>query len=428
MKIWREWIHNIRGYNRNTRLILVTELLFSIGIGMFAIIYNLYVRAAGHPQLVVGNVVAISSLATAIALIPAGILSDRFSRRKMIIIGGFTTIITLALRSIIVNETGLLTTAFIEGLFVALIHVSFIPLLSENSTDEQRVHLFSLLSALSVGASVIGNIGGGALTDLLQKAVGFSELISLRITLLVSTGIIALAIIPMLMIKENKAERRIKSRKKSVKFNLKEFYRKNKTSLNLIFLLSIAQLFIGFGAGLVIPYLNLYFSDRFEASKSTIGLIVSLGQAATAVAMFLGPMIVKRYGEVKSIVLLQLASIPFLLLTGLTQNLWLASIGYLLRQALMNAGNPIMMSVMMSRVDNHMRGLANSIGGMIPNIGWALMGPVSTSIVQANGSYWGYVYVFSITAFLYICGTVYFYLVFGTKKSGIALRAENRPL
>jgi MFS family permease len=372
--------------------------------------------------------VAISSLATAIALIPAGILSDRFSRRKMIIIGGFTTIITLALRSIIVNETGLLTTAFIEGLFVALIHVSFIPLLSENSTDEQRVHLFSLLSALSVGASVIGNIGGGALTDLLQKAVGFSELISLRITLLVSTGIIALAIIPMLMIKENKAERRIKSRKKSVKFNLKEFYRKNKTSLNLIFLLSIAQLFIGFGAGLVIPYLNLYFSDRFEASKSTIGLIVSLGQAATAVAMFLGPMIVKRYGEVKSIVLLQLASIPFLLLTGLTQNLWLASIGYLLRQALMNAGNPIMMSVMMSRVDNHMRGLANSIGGMIPNIGWALMGPVSTSIVQANGSYWGYVYVFSITAFLYICGTVYFYLVFGTKKSGIALRAENRPL
>lgn len=427
MSIWNDWIKSYKSYNRNVRLILLTELLFSVGIGMFMIIYNLYVRSVGHSQIVVGNVVATMSLATAIALIPAGILSDRFSRKKIIIIGGVTTVLTLILRSTIVDQSGLVTTAFIEGLFVALIQVSFIPLLSENSTDEQRVHLFSMLFALSMVANVVGNVGGGVISDLFQQVIGLSEVVSLRITLLISSGIIMLALIPMLLIKEKKKER---VKKQTKGFQIKEFYRQNRSSIKVIVLLSIAQLFIGFGAGLVIPYLNLYFSDRFDASKSAIGIIVSLGQAATAIAMFLGPAIVRRFGEVRAIVLLQLGSIPFLLLTGFTNSLMLASVGYLFRQALMNAGNPIQMSIMMGRVNDNMKGLANSVGSMNFNLGWALMGPVSTSIVQANGSYWGYAYVFSITAVLYIVGTFYFYTVFRPKKEieaakGIEVQAES---
>ncbi len=413
MSVWQDWIKSYKSYNRNVRLILLTQLLSSVGLGMFMIIYNLYVRSIGHSQIVVGNVVATMSLATAIALIPAGILSDRFSRKKIILIGGIMTVVTLFLRSIIVNETGLVTTAFIEGLFVSLLMVSFIPMLSENSTDEQRVHLFSILFALGMVASVIGNIGGGVFTDFFQKMVGLNEVISLRITLMISVGVIMTSMFPILLIKEMKKER---VKKEKLGFQIKQFYYQNLSSIKVIVLLSIAQLFIGFGAGLVIPYLNLYFAERFEASTSAIGIIVSLGQAATAIAMFLGPAFVKRFGEVKAIVILQLGSIPFLLLTGFTNSLMLASFGYLFRQALMNAGGPIQMSIMMSRVSDNMKGLANSVGSMNFNLGWALMGPVSTAIVQANGSYWGYAYVFSMTAVLYIVGTIYFYTVFKPGK------------
>lgn len=421
MSIWRDWIKTYQSFNRNVKLILLTELLFGIGIGMFMIIYNLYVRSLGHSQVTVGNIVATMSLATAIALIPAGILSDRFSRKKIILIGGLTTVVTLVLRSIIVSESGLVTTAFIEGLFVSLIQVSFIPLLSENSNDEQRVHLFSMLFALSMVANVFGNIGGGVLSDFFQRFIGLDVTISLRITLLISVAIIAITLIPILLIKEVKKERT----KKSKRFDPKKYYIENKSSIKVIVLLSVAQLFIGFGAGLVIPYLNLYFAERFDATNSAIGIIVSLGQAATAVAMFLGPAFVRRFGEVKSIVIFQLGSIPFLLLTGFTNSLLLASVGYLFRQALMNAGNPIQMSIMMGRVNNNMKGLANSVGSMNFSLGWALMGPVSTSIVQANGSYWGYAYVFSITAVLYVVGTVYFYAVFRPRK---AERIENNKV
>lgn len=422
MSIWNDWVNSYKSYNRNVKLILLIEILFSIGIGMFMIIYNLYVRSIGHSQLVVGNVVATMSLATAIALIPAGILSDRFGRKKVILIGGITTVVTLILRSIIIDQAGLVTTAFIEGLFVSLVQVSFLPLLSENSTDKQRVHLFSMLFALSMVASVIGNIGGGVFSDFFQHGIGFSEVISLRITLFISIGIIMTSIFPILLIKENKKERVIKEK---TGFQIKEYYQQNRSSINIIVLLGVAQLFIGLGAGLVIPYLNLYFAERFDASKSAIGIIVSLGQAATAIAMFLGPAIVKRFGEVRAIVILQLGSIPFLLLTGFTNSLMLASVGYLFRQALMNAGGPIQMSIMMGRVSDNMKGLANSVGSMVFNLGWALMGPVSTTIVLANGSYWGYAYVFSITATLYIIGTVYFYTVFRPKKQAAVTNTKE---
>lgn len=179
----------------------------------------------------------------------------------------------------------------------------------------------------------------------------------------------------------------------------------------------MAQLIIGTGSGLVIPYLNLYFADRFDASTSVIGLIIALGQAATAVAMFIGPLVVKRIGEVRAVVTLQLLSLPFLLLTAFTTSILLASIGFLFRQALMNAGNPIQSSLMMSKVDDSVKGLANSVNQMVFQLGWAFMGPISTGIVLQYGSYWGYANVFTITAGLYLVGSLYFFIVFRSIKT-----------
>jgi MFS family permease len=412
MAVWNEWTNNVKGYNRNVRLFLWANFFFQIGMGMFMIMYNLYIRALGYDQVMLGNIIAMTSFAAAIILIPAGLISDRVGRKKVIVLGLLLTVVSFGLRSIIEFESGLIATAFMTGMFSAFIQVSAIPFLSENSTKEQRVHLFSFNFALMMVANVIGNIGGGALSDFFHLFIGFSDLISLRITLLIGTLISLISLLPVLLIHEKR-----KSREKGkASFNFKVSFQANKQSLKIIGLFAVAQMFIGFGAGLVIPYLNIYFSDRFDASNTSIGFVLALGQAATAIAMFIGPLIVRRLGDVKSVVVLQLCSIPFLLITGFTNNYYLASTGFLFRQALMNAGNPIQMSIMMDKVEDSMKGLANSVGQMVFMLGWAVMGPVSTAIVAAYGSYWGYAYVFSITAVLYIAGSVYFYMVFAPKK------------
>ncbi|MCM3455917.1 MFS transporter [Heyndrickxia oleronia] len=413
MKWANRWKQQWGGYNSNIRNAIYGNVFTQIGLGVFMVIYNFYIRELGFPDQMNGQVISMTSLATAIILIPAGILSDRLGRKRVIIYGLIFTGVTLFLRSIIEPRTLLLMAAFLTGLTQAFIQVSSVPLLAENSTAEQRVKLFSLHFGLMTAANVIGNIFGGVLSDLLEWI--YSPIISIRITLIIGAVIFLIGILPIMRLKEMKTD------VNNDKNNNKRFisFKEQKESLKLIIFFAIAQLLIGFGAGLVIPYLNLYFADRFNASNTTIGFIISMGQAATAIAMFIGPFVVSKVGEVKAVVFLQLASLPFLLLTGFTHSLLLAAIGFLFRQALMNAGNPIQMSLMMSKVDNSVKGLANSVNQMVFNLGWALMGPVSMGIVSRNGSYNGYAIVFSITCFLYLVGSIYFFIVFksfGSKK------------
>ncbi|WP_286229568.1 MFS transporter [Neobacillus mesonae] len=405
--------HNLavqfRTYNRNVKLSFMANILTQIGLGIFMVIYNFYIRKLGYTEAVNGQVIAMTSLATAIILVPAGLVSDRFGRKRVIFYGIAVSGMILFFRSIFADQSMLISLAFTSGLTMAFLQVSGIPWLAENSTAEQRVNLFSLHFASMTAANVIGSLLGGLLTDLFSLVV--SDLHSIRYTLMIGALIYLSGIIPTTKFQEIP--------KKVEKAAQKVAFKWQNDGMKLIVLFAIAQMLIGFGAGLVIPYLNLYFADRFSASTTSIGFIISLGQAATALAMFIGPLVVKRLGEVKAVVYLQLASLPFLLLTAYTNHLWLAAIGFLFRQALMNAGNPIQMSLMMSKVNDSMKGLANSINQMVFNLGWALMGPVSTGIVVQYGSYWGYAYVFTITAGLYLIGSIYFLIVFkGFKEKG----------
>ncbi|UAC47744.1 MFS transporter [Bacillus aquiflavi] len=409
MAFYREWIGQFNKFNKNIKLSIWSTILLQIGLGIFMVIYNFYIRELGFSERTNGQVIAMTSLATAMILIPAGLLSDRYGRKNILLLGIGSSGVVLFFRSIIELETLLMTGAFLTGLTIAFVQVASIPWLAENSKPDQRVHLFSIHFAVMTGANVIGNLVGGVMTDLLS--IYFPILLSLRLTLLFGSVLFLAGVIPVFRFKEVKSKtspENIEKEKTPAKRELIE----DKRGIKIIILFAIAQLIIGIGSGLVIPYLNLYFADRFHASNSAIGFIISLGQAATAFAMIIGPAVVRKFGEVKAVVILQLLSLPFLLLTAFTQQLWLAAIGFLFRQALMNAGNPIQMSLMMSKVDDSMKGLANSINQMVFNIGWAVMGPISTGIVIKYGAYWGYALVFSVTASLYFIASIYFFVVF----------------
>lgn len=420
MAFYDEWAEQIKSYNRNIKLTFIANILTQIGLGIFMVIYNFYIRELGFNELVNGKVISMASLATALILVPAGVISDRVGRKRLMIFGALSTGAILLVRSVVETQSMLILFAFGTGLVSAFIQVSIIPWLAENSKPEQRVHLFSIHFAAMTGANVIGSLMGGMLTDVF--GLFFTELESIRYTLLIGGALFTSALIPILKLTEKKKTNSAKSNFTGLK-NVKQ----NLFSLKMIILFAVAQLLIGFGAGLVIPYLNLYFADRFAASNSLVGLVISLGQGATAVAMIIGPMVVRRLGEVKAVAVLQLLSLPFLLLTAYTQQFWLAALGFLFRQALMNAGNPIQMSLMMSKVDDSMKGLANSVNQMVFNLGWALMGPVSTGIVLKYGSYWGYAAVFSITACLYLVGSIYFFIVFRSMNKPNPNILETKP-
>ncbi|WP_456271075.1 MFS transporter [Bacillus sp. AK031] len=411
----RECVSNYKAYNFNIKMAIAANLLTQIGLGIFMTLYNLYLRDLGYSELTNGNVIAMTALAQTISLVPAGLLSDKFGRKKVMAIGALLASVTLLGRSFFEGETMLIFLAFGSGAFMSFIQVSMIPWLAENSNEKERVQLFSFHFAVMMGANVIGNLAGGFLSDFLSY-IGFTSLSSLRITLILGSLIYIAGVLPIGLMKETTI------RKQQNRLLDKEQWKGKGKQWKLVFLFVGAQLIIGIGSGLVVPYLNLYFADRFHTSHSAIGLILSLGQGATAIAMIIGPAVVNKIGEVKAVVLLQLLSLPFLLLTGITTNLYLAVFGFLFRQALMNAGNPIQMALMMRKVPDDKKGIANSLSQMAFSFGWATMGPVSTYIVAAYGSYWGYSVVFAITGCIYLTGSIYFYLVFNEKKPTVSER------
>ena len=409
-----EWKKKILSFNKNVRLFMLANVLIQIGMGVFMVMYNLYIKELGMPETISGKVISMTALASAIMLIPAGFLSDKFGRKWMIVGGAVFGSMTLFYRSVAVVETPMIYAAFLTGLFMAFVQVSGVPFLAENSNAKERVHMFSIHFALMTVANVIGSLCGGVIADALRVVLSIGAEESIRWALLIGAIIFTMGLVPLFKLQNNPpAPVQIKDLVDEPEPQTDTNLRRN---LILIFHFSFASLLIGLGSGLVIPYLNLYFSSRFGATNAFIGLILSLGSAMTTVAMLIGPVLVKRVGKVKALILFQLLSIPFLILTAFTTSLLLASIGFLMRQALMNAGNPIQSAVAMEVVADKYKGLANSVNQTVFQLGWATMGPIATGLVVAFGSYWGYAYAFSITGGLYVVSSTYYYIVFGRKK------------
>lgn len=423
ISIWNE----IRSWPHNVRLFFWANLFYQIGTGMFSVLYNLYIQGLGYPDAMNGRIISIQSLATALLFIPVGLMGDRFSRKKLLVIGALSSGLFFIGRSFASGEQSLLILAVCSGLFASVFQVMAIPFLAENVEKSKRLRMFSYLACLTLAAQVLGNTGGGVLADILQFT-GLTYILSLQLVLLLGSIATLVSFIPMALIREASSSA-VDSTMKSVNVEKKSAERSvtatptitdSSTSTpstahsDTVFIsrFLLAQLLTGLGSGLVIPYLNLYFINRFSVSLTSMSILISLGQLMTIVSMLLGPSLAARIGAVRAVVVFQLLSLPFLLLTGFTNVLIIASISFLFRQALMNAANPLQSSIMVDRVSDKRRSIANSLMQTVFMLGWASMGPVQSYLVTNYGTYWGYAITFSITGVLYTISSLLYYFMF----------------
>src|SRR6266478_8538567 len=72
------------------------------------------------------------------------------------------------------------------------------------------------------------------------------------------------------------------------------------------FFLMLIYIFTGLGAGLFIPYFNIYFVQHLKASPSLFGLIDGGANAITALLTLVAPLLAKRLGRINTITLTRL--------------------------------------------------------------------------------------------------------------------------
>ncbi|MDT0122575.1 MFS transporter [Paenibacillus sp. RRE4] len=443
MRALRQIHVEIGGWSRNIQLFFLASLLYQIGNGMFSVLYNLYIQGLGYDDTMNGQIVSIQSLATAIMFIPIGFSGDKFSRKKLLIIGALFSGAFLIGRSFDYAASGLIWFAVFSGLFAGVFQVLAIPYLAENVKKSQRLKMFSYYSSLVLASQVLGSLGGGVLADVLHAA-GMAKVTGLQTVLFMGGAATLAAFIPLLFVTENQESRtdlkpkQLQPHQHSVQGAEAELTRAvitplpvdddtriKKRDTRLIGQFIVTQLLIGLGSGLVVPYLNLYFTNRFAVSLSGMSILIALGQIMTIVSMLIGPTLAAKVGSVRAVVIFQVLSLPFLLFTGFTNLLFIASVSFLFRQALMNAANPIHSAILVDRISDKRRGIANSMMQTSFMIGWATMGPVQSYLVTTYGTYWGYAITFSITGCLYVISSLMYFFMFREPKPSVTVLADR---
>lgn len=129
----QEWQSQFTGYSHNILLFFWFNFVWNLGLGMFGLVYNLYVRSLGSEQKTVGSMVGMTSLAAVIILIPAGIMNDRLGPKRVITFGLIFTITALTARALIELKEGMLISAFLGGMALAIVSATILPFMANNS-------------------------------------------------------------------------------------------------------------------------------------------------------------------------------------------------------------------------------------------------------------------------------------------------------
>src|SRR4029078_11253861 len=138
--------------------------------------------------------------------------------------------------------------------------------------------------------------------------------------------------------------------------------------------LAIQGFRIAIAAGQFIPFLNLYVQEKFGLDLAQLNAVFALTSLGTVVAILLQPRLRRRVCQITSVVIVQGASIPFLVVLGFSPILWTVIGAMTVRNALMNAGNPIFTAFAMGQVLPAERATLSAAMAVLWQIGWVIGG------------------------------------------------------
>ncbi len=358
------WSH-LRAFQLNAKLFLGSHALTQICLGVFSTIMNVYLLKLGFSKSYIGTFMAMASLATAVSSIPIGIMADRMDRRRTILCAIALTAISGTGQVACTQPQLLLLFSFTKGAATTFQGVVQNPFLMENSSPRERIHLFSVNHALQTVAGMVGSALAGILPFILMLVVdamglpAILELSQLRYALAISLIFVVLASLPVLYIKEKPRQ----PIKRSIALDVATIFR-DKTMRDLTFY----RVLIGAGAGMTVPFFNVFLTDSLHASSAQVSTVTFGSRVVLTVATLMSPFLVKRFGKVKSVLITQLLSIPALFSIAWVPSLAVVTVLFWVRNSFMNMSSPISTSFAMEIVPAEQRATASSAMSMADSL------------------------------------------------------------
>lgn len=177
----RAYLNTLSLLNRDGRLLLLAQLLGFAGyVGIYVVLFNLYLSRLGYGTEFIGLVNGIAIFCHAFLCLPAGALGRQWGVRRLVIMGAGLAGIGLALLPLAELMTDDLQALWIIVMFTlawagaAFYLVNNTPFLMEVTDLRARNHVFSLLAALAAISIFIGSLIGGLLPGAFASWAGLS--------------------------------------------------------------------------------------------------------------------------------------------------------------------------------------------------------------------------------------------------------------
>lgn len=187
-----------------------------------------------------------------------------------------------------------------------------------------------------------------------------------------------------------------------------------------IIVASMPTTLIAIGAGLTIPYVNLFFFHSFGVDSSQFATLMMFVACLVVGSILLVPKIKERFGyraitytqTLAVLVLFCMATSDFY--QHLSWMIFVAVICFILRQPLMNLAGPMTSEMTMYYVGKESQELMASLTSTIWSGSWFISAIIFRNLRAADYSYGG---IFYITVALYVLGiTAYHFLILDFEK------------
>lgn len=362
--------------------VLIASFFWGIGGNLSWMFLNFHLKAIGFSNAQIGYANAMPGLAAVLFSIPLAFLIPRLGYVRSLLLGGGIAILGMLL---VASGWAVYPGLLLGGIGQGLVMGSVAPLLAQLVDAKRQVGLFTWQQSLVAGAGFLGAVLGGQLPGLVgTQNVMYAVALAYIISSLFVWGL-------------------PEARGQSDRFA----FRNPRNWL----LLLIPQTLVGLGAGLTLPFLNLYLQAKFGLSYNSIGWLFAVTSITAMAALAIQPMLARKLGKVGAITAVQAVSLPFLMILAWAPWLPLVTAALFVRGALMNSTGPVYTALVMDNLDEEERAGFLLIQGAV----WQLTAAVSSSIsgqVQEAMGLAGFNYLFAAMLVLYSLSIIYYPLFF----------------
>ncbi|HET9919475.1 MAG TPA: MFS transporter [Ktedonobacteraceae bacterium] len=376
-------------------------LFFTMGKGFQLTIatlnINYYAYSLGYHPDFIGLLSAMPAIGALVSSVPSGLLADRIGRKPVLLGTAILTPLFLAGIGLGTSAPWLLACALMQGVVSSAYWVTNLPLLTESTTEQQRVGVFALNSFLLLGVGSLGNLLGGAVPEFVSTLLH----VSAASTVPLRWGVLAAALttlifgLPLWFLKEPKRERLsqreplpelVQEPDQVVEHAVLSLAKpKERPPVALFAQLLICDLLFTMGEGAVVALIQLYFVLRFHLLPGPLGVIFTISGLAGGIFSLTAPLFVHRWGKLRIITSVMYLSAPLMILVGFAPNIWLAIGGEYTRSFMRTLIEPIYGAFAMEQPSARYRATLSGFYSVTWSIGFSI-GPSIAGWLQTHVS------------------------------------------